>query len=156
MLLYSVSVFAKEYMEVVQVPDKNADQLYSLAREWFAETFKSADDVLQMDDPVAGKLIGKGMGKGYHKGIAPIPFNYEFTVKVFVKDGKYKYMIDNIALVTNSIRTNCEDYVIAKAKFKNKKKKVAFFDNILNTIDSDMTNLIVTLNSKMKGVEDEW
>lgn len=51
---------AQQYTEVVNANGKSSDQLYSTAREWFAESFKSANNVLQMDDPVAGKLIGKG------------------------------------------------------------------------------------------------
>jgi hypothetical protein len=156
MLLCSITAYSKEYTEVVTVEGKTADQLYSSAREWFAETFKSAQDVLQMDDPVAGKLIGKGMGSGRHKGMVSVPFSYEYQVKVFVKDGRYKYTIENIACVTDGVRTPYEDYEKAYEKFKNKKKKAEFFSNILNTIDSDMTKLIASLETKMNGSEDNW
>jgi len=156
MLLCSITAYSKEYSEVVTVEGKTTDQLYSSAREWFAESFKSAKDVLQMDDPIAGKLIGKGMGSGHHKGLMSVPFDYEFQIKVFVKDGRYKYSIDNIAVVTDGVRTPYEDYEQAYEKFKSKKKKAEFFSNILNTIDSDITKLIANLNSKMKGVDDDW
>lgn len=157
MLVCSVSAFAKEYTEVVQVPDKNTDQLYSLAREWFAETFKSAQDVLQMDDPVAGKLIGKGMGDvNVKSGMVPVTLDYEFQVKVFVKDGRYKYLIEKIAIVSDGVRSSIEEFEQAREKFKNKKKKVAYFSSIIDSIDDDMKKLIISLNSKMKGIEDDW
>lgn len=157
MLLFSLSAYSKEYTEVVTVEGKNSDQLYSSAREWFAETFKSAKDVLQMDDPVAGKLIGKGMGDiNVKAGMVPVTLDYEFQVKIFVKDGRYKYTIDNIATVSDGVKTNYEEFEQAKEKFKNKKKRVAYFNSILNGIDSDMKKLIASLNSKMNGDEDNW
>lgn len=157
MMLCSISAFAKEYTEVVQVPNKNADQLYSCAREWFAETFKSADKVLQMDDPVAGKLIGKGMGSLTVKsGMVPVSFNYDFTVKVFIKEGRYKYIIQDIAVISEGVRTNYEEYEAAKEKFKKKKKRVAFFNDIINSIDSDMTKITASLKAKMEATEDNW
>ncbi|WP_372751610.1 DUF4468 domain-containing protein [Labilibaculum sp.] len=156
-MLCSLAVQAKEFTEVVEISGKNKSQLYSSAREWFAETFKSAEDVLQMDDSIAGKLIGKGMGDITVKsGMVPVSFNYDFTVKVFIKEGKYKYIIQDIAVISEGIRTNYEDYEAAKEKFKNKKKRVAFFDEILNSIDSDMTQIVVSLKTKMKGIEDDW
>ena len=41
---------SQSYSKVIEVPGKTADHLYSSAREWFALTFKSANNVLQMDD----------------------------------------------------------------------------------------------------------
>lgn len=72
------------YQEVVKVDGASKNELYARAREWFAKTFKSADDVLQMEDMANGKLIGKGC-------------NYQskvfYTVSVSVKDGRYRYEI---------------------------------------------------------------
>ena len=44
------------YSEVVKV-DGNKDELYSRAREWFAKTYNSAKNVIQMDDK--DKIVGK-------------------------------------------------------------------------------------------------
>jgi hypothetical protein len=89
--LFSIS---QEYSEIVQVEGKNADQLYSSAREWFALTFSSANDVLQMDDPVAGKLIAKGVKQVDYTGVElPTYMNMFFTLMVEIKDGRYKQTI---------------------------------------------------------------
>jgi hypothetical protein len=105
--LFPSLLFAKNYTEVVEVPGKTADQLYSSAREWFAETFNSANHVLQMDDPKLGKLIGKGSTiikesatAGLARTKAFVWYTIDFTVKIYLKDGKYKVTIDDIEAKT--------------------------------------------------------
>lgn len=85
------------YTEVVQLEDTEASQilLYSRAREWYATTFRSSIFVIQMDDKELGKLIGKGNFK-----IATTAYltdsHIDFTISVFVKDGRYKYTITDL------------------------------------------------------------
>lgn len=181
-------LFAKEYSEVVEVPGKNADQLYSSAREWFAETFNSANNVLQMDDPVAGKLIGKGsttvvetLGSGLAV-IHPI-YNIDFTIKVFVKDGKYKASIEDIK--ANYIKSNPSDFDLSitysdlcknreyyengsnvdwlknnHPEIKSHYKAVAnankMSSNLLNDIEVKMDGVIKSLKLSMNKSEDDW
>lgn len=87
------------YTEVVHVDSTVTKEiLYYNAREWFAKSFKSANDVIQMDDKDAGKIIGKGSFK-----VERLPFLVSddignagwinFTISVFVKPGRYKYEI---------------------------------------------------------------
>jgi hypothetical protein len=107
-ILMPLFTLAQEYSEVVEVPGKSSDQLYSTAREWFAETFKSANNVLQMDDPIAGKLIGKASTKVSESyvagGMIKVPMTIDwypnFTIKVSVKDGRYKCEIIDITIKT--------------------------------------------------------
>ncbi|MFA9371888.1 MAG: DUF4468 domain-containing protein [Labilibaculum antarcticum] len=172
MLLCSVSAFAKEYTEVVEVPGKNADQLYSTAREWFAETFKSADDVLQMDDPVAGKLIGKGLVKvPIVSGKYSVATNMRFTIKVFVKDGRYKCDITNI-LIGGGEGATIDEYesacgyegvkiALIKAGMPNAKDKMInkiLANNKVNfpRFPKEIEKIIESLKVKMKSVEDDW
>lgn len=91
--------FAQEYSEVVEVSGKSIDQLYASAREWFALTFKSANNVLQMDDPISGILIGKGF-ENFSE--STLEWNLYFTIKVMVKDGKYKCEMFDFFVTTKS------------------------------------------------------
>lgn len=85
------------FTEVVEVPNVTKDQLYSRAYEWFAKTFNSAQNVIQMQDKENGKIVGKGifdemnasgtLGMGGVKGYA------KFTISIYLKDGKYKYEV---------------------------------------------------------------
>lgn len=80
-----------EYSDLVLVDSSlTKEKLYLKAKEWFAQSFRSANDVIQMDDKEAGIIVGKGLfSTRYTIG------NIHFTMKVQVKDGRYKYWISN-------------------------------------------------------------
>ncbi len=89
-----------KFQEVVEVPNASADALYARAKEWFAETFVSAQHVIQLDDAQNYKLIGKGNTGEYLTNIyMMLKYCYgqsKFTVKVECKDGRYRYSIYDI------------------------------------------------------------
>src|SRR5665647_1743863 len=50
-----------EYTDLVKVDSTlTSDELYTRARSWFATAFKSANNVIQMEDKSSGIIIGKG------------------------------------------------------------------------------------------------
>lgn len=67
----------------------SAAKLFEQAKLWFAQTFNSANDVIQLSDKEAGQLVGKGVFTFYQKKFDYGVVNYGLTV--FVKDGRYKY-----------------------------------------------------------------
>lgn len=86
------------YTGVEAVDSVPARILYSRAKLFAAENFKSAKDVIQMDDSEAGLLLMKGNIIPVIKGA--LIGNFEagfvhFTMKVQVKDGKYKYTLSD-------------------------------------------------------------
>jgi len=83
------------YEEVINLDStfKQSNLFYN-ANEWIAENFRSAKDVIQMSDKDAGIIIIKGS----------IPLrvtafltdgSISFTLKIQVKNGKYKYTFSN-------------------------------------------------------------
>ena len=96
LLLTPLFTIAQQCSEVVEIPNKTADQLYSAAKEWFAIAFNSANDVIQLADPVGKKIIGKGIKKvDFRVKGASSYFNVNFTLIVQFKDGRYKYDIQS-------------------------------------------------------------
>jgi hypothetical protein len=89
-------LMAQKYSEVKEVPGKSADQLYSSALEWFAITFKSANDVIQLTDPVQKRIVGKGY-KEVHTFVKnlDVVLNMYFTLNVQFKDSRYKYELNS-------------------------------------------------------------
>ena len=145
MLFLPLFSFAQEYSEVIEVPGKTADQLYSSAREWFAITFKSATDVLKMDDPVSGKLIGKGsshISESYvTDGLIKVPIKLDwypsFTIGISIKDGKYKCDITEIIIKSNvqgsgiaPIEKSFKELFDQKDNFKNGRDPEWFTKNV--------------------------
>ncbi len=87
-----------EFSDVVQVEGVSTTELYTRAKLWFAEAFRDSKHVLEVEDKEAGLLVGKGtmpyepssiMQSGGMKG------HISFTVKIMIKDGRYKYSISN-------------------------------------------------------------
>jgi len=120
---------AQQYSEVIETPGKTSDQLYSSAREWFALTFKSAKDVIQLEDPAEKKIIGKGFKVvNYNIKQYQVPLDMYFTLSVQFKDNRYKYDIETTELKTSG----GESYTYDQLKY-------------LTTVDG------VTENLKSKG-----
>ena len=183
-LLFSpIFLSAQEYSEIVDMPGKTIDQLYSSAREWFALTFKSANDILKMDDPIAGKIIGNGSTilvesytAGWAKVAVDIFFNVEFIITISLKENKYKAVISDIYIKrsysVNSSLTDLErkpyaDYIAEKGIYKNKSNpentkskenravSIAYYNLICKTEDR-MKSILKSLESKMKKSEENW
>lgn len=82
------------FNEVVQIEDVNKDELYLRGIQYFANEFKSANDVIQMKDKEASIIIGKGFTNFYVTVLGvPSEINLWFSIKIQSKDGRYKYEI---------------------------------------------------------------
>ncbi|HAQ19604.1 MAG TPA: hypothetical protein DCR40_10295 [Prolixibacteraceae bacterium] len=174
-LLIPFISFAQNYSEVIKVPGKNKNQLYVSGREWFAESFKSANNVLQMDDPISGKLIGKGsliIVLPYNSALMtlPIKLSLEFTIKVSVKDSTYKYEIGSIfidsggphsideyknASTIEGARQVMKDAGMNNPSDKLLKKTAAFNAAIYEGSNLEFQKTIESLKIKMKST-DNW
>lgn len=87
------------YTGVVQVDSTiTKTELFNRAKAWFVTEYKSANDVIQMEDKEAGVIMGKGFAEADYKAnfMAVNYANIYHTVKVYVKDGRYKYEITDL------------------------------------------------------------
>ena len=86
------------YSGVVEVPGATKAELYSRAREWFANTFGSSKAVLEMDDRESGKLIGNANAEtsiDYGGILGTAPTRLWRTIRVEIKEGRYRYTFTN-------------------------------------------------------------
>lgn len=149
------------YSEVVIVDSTSKDELYLRAKEWFANSFKSANDVLQMDDKEAGKLIGKGNTDIHVKSVGlTVPVMLKFTVKVTAKDNRYRYEITNLIYrnYANEYNLNPTDVPAEDFQFKNG-KATKMQQQYIDQTDATVKALIASLKTAMQGTEsekDEW
>lgn len=102
-LTYEFSGTPYSFNEIVAVDSTlKEDQLFSKAIEWFALTFKNSNSVLKMQDKENGVIIGKGSFLWSYefpaKYVSDLPKStpiyqswVSFTIKISVKDGKFKY-----------------------------------------------------------------
>jgi hypothetical protein len=67
-----------------------ADVFRGKARQWFVNTFKDANEVIQMDDDALNMIIGKGWTEfGDHAGL-------HYTIEVACKKGRVRYRIYDV------------------------------------------------------------
>lgn len=91
------------YSKVIQADSILKDALYSSIHEWFIANYKSANDVIVTSDKQAGLIVGKGViiydfGKttyACYKGYI------KYTIRVTVKDNKYKVELENFYHTVN-------------------------------------------------------
>ncbi len=86
-----------EYTEVVNVDGVTADKLYNRAEYWFNNYYKNPGSVIQeanTDKNISGKhfvtIYNEVNGKKNQKG------NVRYFIDVFVRDGRFKYTINDI------------------------------------------------------------
>ncbi len=102
LVVMSVSIlgFSQEplkWEEVVTVDSTvNKTELYSRARQWFSNTFKSEKDVVSVSDKESGEISGNAVveykSDRFYFGVVCVNGYVNFKINVYVKDGRYKYV----------------------------------------------------------------
>ena len=157
------------YQGVVMVDSTyKQNQLYSQAKEWFANTFKSAKEVIESDDELNGRLIGKFTDQGEQTIIGgnAIPQICEVTVEIDVKNGKYRYRFYNFNGqstffgVVFPINVS-ERYLMylhgnfPKGAFTSKKTLYFTLDEVYSKFNLAMASIINELSLYMKAVKSD-
>lgn len=78
------------YTEVVKTPGTKV-QLFDKAMEWFATSFKMINDVVQIKDKEAGKIVGSLLVYSCDEG------RVYANIIILLKDDKFKYTITDLA-----------------------------------------------------------
>jgi hypothetical protein len=88
-----------QYAAVVPVPEASQVELYARAQLWFADTFGSTRRVVQVADQAAGVLQGTAFYPlVLEVGGAHYPQQLWYTVKLVLKDGRYRYELTDFYL----------------------------------------------------------
>jgi hypothetical protein len=159
------------YSEVIFVDSlANRQELFSRAREWFARTYKSSTNVIQMEDKESGKIVGKALMQVFHKALG---HNYEsgyinYTILIYTKDGKYKYEITDFyhtgQLVSGA--NSIPDFGICEKMINTTDKSMGVsyqktYNYYLYQMDNNIKDLIADLKAAMttnatNKNKDEW
>ena len=79
------------YSAVVPAVGVTKEQLYLRAKEWAARSFVDSKSAARMDDKDAGTYITRGIIRNSSDT------HYAMTLAIYTKDGRYKYVIDQIS-----------------------------------------------------------
>lgn len=86
---------------VADVPGQSKDQIYTASKIWLAETFRSAKEVIEVDDKAAGVIIGNGQIIYPCSGMSCVlTQTIKFTLRIDIKDAKYKTTFSNLMIAT--------------------------------------------------------
>lgn len=108
-ILFQLSFAQNQFKwETIDSTTKSKEQLYSLTKMYIAEKWKSANDVIQNDDKDGGVIILKGLTQkftykylmNYHD------FTYQYTMKFYFKDKKYKVQLEDITCHSHYVVAN--------------------------------------------------
>lgn len=82
---------------IIMESSKSEAQLYEDVKNFINGTWQTAGKTIIQDDKTKGFILAKGnvqLSVGAH--IAPRMYNFEYDVKFYVKDKKYRIAIDNV------------------------------------------------------------
>jgi hypothetical protein len=140
-----------EFTEVVKLDSASADKLYSNAKLFIVDAFKSGKDVTQLNDDNSKTIAASGNDKIVTKGFvgSAIDKRVKFRILIQCKDGRYKYTINNFEVSFLSEMVDKTFALEDEKRFKNKyltKKQTA---ELYQTLAIDMQALIIDLETHM-------
>lgn len=151
------------YTEVIQIPAATKEQLFIRARQWFNETFKSAKDVLQINDKQTGELAGKGYIKSFcsyrlNGTENSDPITVHADIAIYVKQGKYKYEFTNFYVLKYD-NSGPDDLGVLRSDNNTTYKHILFvngkpcetFIKVHEPLNIIMTDLVESLKNYMSS-----
>ena len=166
--LYSQS---QEY-KVIDANGMSATDLRVAIKSWIADSFKSAKNVIEIDEP--NKIIIKGLDRfdvayrfgGEQKYISAV---LNFKVDFEIKDNRFRYKMDDIVIDSEDHKIPYDGYVdfVEKKNAQTMKDWVLLKKSRQNLIDARNKTIGIvdnTLYSLMRSIEripdkkpdDEW
>jgi hypothetical protein len=146
-----------EFSEVLQAKDVAASNLFVRAKLWFADSFEDSKRVLEVDDKDAGILSGKGAfayEPNVLSGNSSIRGTIRFSLKITVKDGRYKIELSDFRHLPISISNpvsfgfiTLSDGPASNWSTKNVRKKI--WKHMQDECESHAKELIESLKTKM-------
>jgi hypothetical protein len=150
-----------DYSDIVSIEDTtiSKEQLYLIIIEWFNGNFKSSKHVIQFEDKEEGVIIGKG-NIPIKKTMYLTDSRVEFTIKILIKDSKYRYRIMNFSHISNydikkysggnlnDSKPDCGYFLMTKKGWKQVKEQTNIEINLL------IISLKETINQAI--IEDNW
>ena len=86
--------------KVIEVNGKKQNQIFNESKMWIAESFKSANNVIQYQDEGTGSIIGKGNMKYPCVGLIDCGAfgndNINFTIRIDSKDNKARIAVSDV------------------------------------------------------------
>ena len=152
---------AVHYAVVEAVDGAAKDALYARAKTWVINAYSSPRDVITTEDKDAGIVVCKGFSEETVKlGFMPSKERLYFSVKISVKEGRYKYELTDFYFQSyptagnlNPEQVPVEKYLKNAYSASGKPYNLAL--NFVQPFLARVSTLEVAIKKAMKGGE-EW
>ena len=152
------------YSEIIYLDNSsNKQDLFLRAREWFAKTFNSSNNVIQMQDKEDGILIGKGSMEVFLKALGMTSGGnyFNFTISMHFKDGRYKYEITDFTYSNASNLKNTFAEYLYNAKEDDyprltKKANIEVFNQLEMQVDLIISDLKIAMKKPSANQDIDW
>jgi len=139
--------------KIVSVENVIKNNLYQKGLRWLVMTYRSANNVIQLQDSINGEIIGKG-------NLNTICWNkkidVEHTIDILIKDGRFKVIVNQF-IITIHNSANGIDYPhtepIETLKL-NVKDKLKLYTSVNDEIEKLINDLTKSMQSESKAKED--
>ena len=140
--------------EIVTVSQANKSDLYQRAIRWTVIRYRSAKDVIQLEDSINSEIIVKGQ---LQSSCWKRKMDIDHTLNIMCKDGKYRVIVNQLFITIHNY-VNGADYTfsgsIEKIKLTNKEKQ-QLFKCVREAVDNLLENINNSMQEKIK-VKDDW
>lgn len=144
-----------EYTEVVSVDGVTADKLYKRVEHWFNSYYKNPASVIESNDPAKG-ISGKHFIMVYNtvNGKQNLYGKVRYFIDVFVRDGRYKFTINEVYLYQTP-KIYVEEWLDESAA--NKDVNLGYLSQVDEFIQTTIADLKKTLGSPIPSeAADDW
>jgi hypothetical protein len=85
------------FEKVIETDSVGKAMIFATINDWFATTYNSANDVIQMADKDAGIIIGNGSMSFSYGGLSYMCYEgyLKYTIKAYIKENRYKIVLTN-------------------------------------------------------------
>lgn len=150
------------YQGVVPVIGKDQKEIYGLLKVWVAKNYKSAINVIQVDDPDNGRLIIKGLDNYIIEVLAikvenvcyhtitfetkPEKFRFSIEITEVTTGTEGQPMLHNVLLSDPPIKPNGKQYsgLMLNGILKQKEQHLTHISSMKNGLIRSLTNISTT------------
>ena len=145
------------YTEIIEVNDTSQNELNNNAKSWFAKTFKSSKDVIQMN--AESQLIGKGYYtiRAGGTGLGGYEMEIWITITIQFKENRYRYMITDFIGKTEGQYATELPIENWNNKWKNQKSRDKKNAKVYPEVNMGIQNIIESLKKEMNSkLNNDW
>lgn len=134
---------------------KTKTQIYSDTKLFIAESWKSAQDVIQNDDKESGMILIKGIIKEeIVYGLSPYTYYYGYTVTFLMKDNKFKILLNNVTCNTTVAPVGARYTIPCLPPFEG--ENYPDVPNWANLSKKKQKELMSNLKADLQGIVDSY